>query len=91
MRFWMRRLSSGSVTSVQSSVFLVLDEGLSFLEMEDDECLDDDDLDDILEGSVSVSEPDLAVEADLLPFFLPWLFPERVEGRGCLLCLGVEW
>lgn len=57
IRFWMRRLSSGSVTSVQSSVFLVfVDDVLSFLEVEDEECLDD--LEDILCGSFSVSEPD---------------------------------
>lgn len=84
MRFWMRRLSSGSVTSVQSSVFLVLDEGLSRFEME---CLDD--LEDILDGSFSVSDPEVGL---LLPFFLLLrLFPEWEDEEGrVLLCLGVE-
>ena len=73
IRFWMRRLSSGSVTSVQSSVFLVLDEGLSRLEMEEEECLDD--LEDILEdGSFSVSDPEVGLL--LLFFLLLRLFPE---------------
>lgn len=85
IRFWMRRLSSGSVTSVQSSVFLVLDEGLSRFEMEEEECLDD--LEDILDGSFSVSDP----EVGLLVFFLLLrVFPEWEEGRGRVLCLGVE-
>jgi hypothetical protein len=77
IRFWMRRLSSGSVTSVQSSVFFDLDddEDLSFLEKDEDEdeCLDI--LDDILDGSFSVSEPDWVVVV-LLPFRLLRLFPE---------------
>lgn len=79
IRFWMRLLSSGSVTSVQSSVFFLdEDEDLSFLELEDEECLDV--LEDILDGSRSVSEPD-CVEV-LLPFRLLRLFPERVEVGG---------
>jgi hypothetical protein len=91
----MRRLSSGSVTSVQSSVFLVLDEeDLSFLELEpdpepepEDECLEG--LDDMLGGSFSVSEPDWFVVAALLPFRLLRLFPEWAGGGASLLCLGV--
>jgi hypothetical protein len=90
----MRRLSSGSVTSVQSSVFFLDDddpgEGLSFLEMEEDrECLET--REDILDGSVSVSEPDWGVVLVLVaaddeppPFrllLLLLLFPERVEVR----------
>lgn len=54
----MRRLSSGSVTSVQSSLFFVFDdddEGLSLLD-ELDVCRED--LEDMLDGSFSVSEPD---------------------------------
>ncbi len=50
MRFWMRLLSSGSVTSVQSSVFSLdaADLGLSLLETwEDQECLE------ILEEDIS--------------------------------------
>jgi hypothetical protein len=94
MRFWMRRLSSGSVTSVQSSVFLVLDEeDLSFLELDpepepEDECLEG--LDDMLDGSFSVSEPDWFVVAALLPLRLLRLFPEWAEGGASLLCLGVD-
>jgi hypothetical protein len=87
IRFWIRLLSSGSVTSVQSSVFFLDDdEDLSFLEAEEDECLDV--LEDILDGSLSVSEPDWG--EGLLPFRLLRLFPERVKGGGeSLLCLGV--
>lgn len=84
----MRLLSSGSVTSVQSSVFFLDDEAedLSFLEAEEDECLDV--LEDILDGSLSVSEPDW-VEV-LLPFRLLRLFPERVAvGSESLPCFGV--
>lgn len=75
IRFWMRRLSSGSVTSVQSSVFFVLDaEIFSFLEMDPEECLED--LEDMLDGSFSVSEPDWGVVMCLLSFLLLRLFPE---------------
>jgi hypothetical protein len=92
----MRRLSSGSVTSVQSSVFLVLDEeDLSFLELEpdpepepEDECLEG--LDDILGGSLSVSEPDWFVVAALLPFRLLRPSPDRAGAAASLLCLGVD-
>ena len=89
MRFWMRRRSSGSVTSVQSSVFFLEeeeeeegDEDLSFLEMEEDgECLET--REDMLGCSVSVSEPDdglVVVMVGLLALLLP---DERV-------CLGVD-
>ncbi len=55
----MRLLSSGSVTSVQSSVFFLAAEvGLSLLETwEDEECLEILE-EDISEDSFSVSEPD---------------------------------
>lgn len=52
MRFWMRLLSSGSVTSFQSSV-LCFDLGEAL-----DECLLVDDRDDMLELSCSASDPD---------------------------------
>jgi hypothetical protein len=57
MRFWIRRLSSGSVTSVQSSVLvfdLDLDDPECRLELEG--CLED--RDDISGVSLSVSEPE---------------------------------
>jgi hypothetical protein len=80
----MRRLSSGSVTSAQSSVLVLdFDEDLSFLEP-DGECLDD--REDILGGSFSVSEPDWGA---LLALRLPPVFAART-GRGCDLdCRGV--
>ena len=54
MRFWMRLLSSGSVTSFQSSVFCFdLDEDLEELFLVDDR-------EDILELSCSASDPDRA-------------------------------
>lgn len=77
------------MTSVQSSVFLVFDdEDLSFREPEEEEeeeCFED--LDDILEGSLSVSEPDSV--AVLLPFRLLRLFPGWDGNGGSLLCRGV--
>ncbi len=88
MRFWMRRRSSGSVTSVQSSVFFLEeeeeeegDEDLSFLEMEEDgECLET--REDMLGCSVSVSEPDDGLVVVMMGL-LARRFPERV-------CLGVD-
>ncbi len=88
MRFWMRRRSSGSVTSVQSSVFFLEeeeeDEGeedLSFLDMEEDgECLET--RDDMLGCSVSVSEPDDGLVVVMMGL-LALRFPERV-------CRGVD-
>ena len=60
MRFWIRRLSSGSVTSVQSSVLdldLDLDDPECRLELEG--CLED--RDDMSGLSLSVSEPEWVV------------------------------
>ena len=93
MRFWMRLLSSGSVTSVQSSVFFLpaADMGLSLLV--DEECLEILD-EDISEDSFSVSEPDwlaVVLVVVLLPFRLLRLFPDRAEdGVECLLWPDVD-
>lgn len=76
MRFWIFRRSSGSVTSVQSSSFVLDDDeedledrSLSFLDDDPETFLDDRGdilLDDV---SRSVSEPDCTVVT--LDFFLP--------------------
>lgn len=83
----MRLLSSGSVTSVQSSVFLILLDVLSLLDP-DEECLET--LEDIFEVSFSVSEPDCAVVVALLLFSLPRPLLERVDGGSALRCPGVD-
>ncbi len=95
MRFWMRLLSSGSVTSVQSSVFFLAAEvGLSLLETwEDEECLEILE-EDISEDSFSVSEPDwvaVVLVLVLLPFRLLRLFPERDEDEVEGLLCRVLW
>lgn len=79
------------MTSVQSSVFLILDdEDLSFLEPDEDEECFDDLVGDILEGSLSVSEPDWVLALPPFRCLLRLLFPdERDDGAGSLLSRGV--
>ncbi|KAK4138690.1 hypothetical protein BT67DRAFT_18835 [Trichocladium antarcticum] len=90
MRFWMRRRSSGSVTSVQSSVLGVdLDEDLSFLEMEMEEEeerrweIRDEDI------SCSMSEPDWVAVLLSLRLALRSFFGRVVGGARCSPCLVV--
>lgn len=80
MRFWIRRRSSGSVTSLQSSDFCLDD----FLEVEELEpppwCRDereDDIFFDLAVCSVSVSEPDSTTDLEDLAsrFFVPDAVP----------------
>jgi hypothetical protein len=63
MRFWRRRLSSGSVTSVQSSSLVFEADNARFLE----DGLED--VDDISDESRSVSDPDSDVSAGCFFFW----------------------
>lgn len=93
MRFCILLLSSGSVTSLQSSLLVWCleeeeDEELCFLELDEEWCFeDDDDPEGILVVrviSVSVSEPDL----ELLPELLCLLLEEEEVPGFCWVSAG---
>lgn len=94
MRFWIRRRSSGSVTSLQSSPLVwcfeeELEELWCFLEKEEEDewCFEEEPKGILAVSSVSVSEPELLnLGFPLGTVSSAWMFAGNWAWRGVIRC-----